>query len=708
MRRTFFLAAALLTAGAPAVASAATAQSNLAITVTSVPGGDPTAGLLPSDRDAYANWKMAGLQSVGGIPDRTTSCATVNPIGRGSDDSTNIQTAVNGCPSGEVVTLTCGTFTIAEGKFVHITTSITVRGCGPCAGQSGVGPVPYPASPSMTNCTLIQRTGGATIGAQGGTSPSAHFILGTTDQYANLSLGTATNLAVDGAQGSTTVQVASTSGFSAGQIVLLDEASNLGWQTSWTWPTETQWSPPDYRINWRAQNPTCQPGDKACSGGSTAPSIPCYFNFNSTDCDRYTNEIKQIASIGAGPCPGTSCTITFNSPLIVSYRAAQTAHVAPLYGGAGGTTPPATYVGLESMTLQNADGSSVIMGACAYCWLKNTEDTVYFGYFSNGSIAIEGGFRDQLEGVYTHTSAWPYPGGAGYNWSLDRGSSEILIENSISMLADKVMVAREGGAGSVIAYSYFDECILGGGSGLTEVGINASHWMGSHHVLFEGNWTYGTDSDPVWGSTPYMTFMRNYVSGFRTPFYDYADAININDETSTPGTGGPYNGAHGNGTAFGSYWYSYIANVIGTPGAMTSWVFESPTNPNAIWYVGHLDSADTSSDPEVWSQQASASECVSSSGDQCPLIRLGNYDYVTNSINDPGSPSSFPDSFYLLAKPAFFSAGSGYTWPWVTSTGSPQVQSGPTTSGCTANVGGACSGLPAKARFDNGTPFAQP
>ena len=110
-------------------------------------------------------------------------------------------------------------------------------------------------------------------------------------------------------------------------------------------------------------------------------------------------------------------------------------------------------------------------------------------------------------------------------------------------------------------------------------------------------------------------------------------------------------------------------------------------------------------DGEVWSQIDGASACVSSTGDQCPLIRLGNYDYVTNSINDPGSPSSFPNSFYSSSAPAFFGASGThctYPWPWVTSTASTKVQL-PTGSGCTAD-----SGLPAKARFDAGTPFTQP
>ena len=52
---------------------------------------------------------------------------------------------------------------------------------------------------------------------------------------------------------------------------------------------------------------------------------------------------------------------------------------------------------------------------------------------------------------------------------------------------------------------------------------------------------------------------------------------------------------------------------------------------------------------------------------------------------------TLPNSFYLTQKPAFFDAGRGYTWPWVDPIGSPQLYE-----------------LPAKARFDAGTPFIQP
>src|SRR5437762_13822298 len=84
MKRALFLTTTLLTALPPVIALAATVQSNLAITVTSPPPTPPPpppspggGSLLPADRDASANWQMAGLLSVGGIPNRTTQCGEI-------------------------------------------------------------------------------------------------------------------------------------------------------------------------------------------------------------------------------------------------------------------------------------------------------------------------------------------------------------------------------------------------------------------------------------------------------------------------------------------------------------------------------------------------------------------------------------------------------------------------------------------------------
>ena len=105
-----------------------------------------------------------------------------------------------------------------------------------------------------------------------------------------------------------------------------------------------------------------------------------------------------------------------------------------------------------------------------------------------------------------------------------------------------------------------------------------------------------------------------------------------------------------------AYWMSFIGNVLGTPGQMTGWTYDaiSGTNnipPRAIWMLGWMDITPQGYDPNV----------------AATAIRDGNYDYVTNKVAWAATDTAhtLPNSLYLTQKPAFFSAGSKYTWPWV-------------------------------------------
>ncbi len=73
------------------------------------------------------------------------------------------------------------------------------------------------------------------------------------------------------------------------------------------------------------------------------------------------------------------------------------------------------------------------------------------------------------------------------------------------------------------------------------------------------------------------------------------------------------------------------------------------------------------------------------------IYRDGNWDNVSNGIVWAAAARPIPNSFYLANKPGFFGS---YGWPWVDPTGS------------TAST--RVAALPAKARFDAGTPFAPP
>src|SRR5215470_11276508 len=76
-----------------------------------------SAQILPADRTTQ--WRPG---VVGGIPNRTTICASLNAAtyGNGSTDaSAAIQSALDGCPSGQVVLLSAGTFKVNTLLLLH-------------------------------------------------------------------------------------------------------------------------------------------------------------------------------------------------------------------------------------------------------------------------------------------------------------------------------------------------------------------------------------------------------------------------------------------------------------------------------------------------------------------------------------------------------------------------------------------------------------
>jgi hypothetical protein len=144
-----------------------------------------------------------------------------------------------------------------------------------------------------------------------------------------------------------------------------------------------------------------------------------------------------------------------------------------------------------------------------------------------------------------------------------------------------------------------DDGFISGSDGWVEIGLNASHLVGSHHMLFEGNWGFNADSDQMHGNSIYMTYsFRNWLTGYRSKFTDYLNNQVVDDST---GCCGPQRagGAH----AY-AYWHSFIGNVLGTSGKMSGWVYEDDGGvnrfpSNAIWSLGFFDISPQGTDPTV-------------------------------------------------------------------------------------------------------------
>jgi hypothetical protein len=220
------------------------------------------------------------------------------------------------------------------------------------------------------------------------------------------------------------------------------------------------------------------------------------------------------------------------------------------------------------------------------------------------------------------------------------------------------MVMRSAGAGSVVGYNYVDNGNIGNYPGWMEVGINASHMVGSHHVLFEGNLAFNYDSDDTWGGALAMTIFRNHLTGRRR---DYPNQDNVRAAA----------------LCYGSWWHAFIGNVLGEAGRMDGWMYEDPGDGTygdassrwshgfTVWKLGYA--------PSAWGQLPDPKV-------RSTVLRDGNFDFLTNTVKWDRVPVTLPNSLYLTDKPAFFG---DLAWPWVDPTGTTKVRT-----------------LPARARFD--------
>src|SRR5262249_14979393 len=190
------------------------------------------ADIVPVDRRTAWNPGIPG-----GIPARTTTCATLNAstYGNGSSDASGaIQAALDACPVGQVVQLSAGVFKIATG--LEINRGIVLRGQGPALTKLKM--------PVGTNASVV-----------------------SVGQYWYPGFGASVNLTGDAVKGATPVTLASNPGLTVGEIVLIDQITD---------PNISHWnaaSPPgDASRGWfnRMDRPLGQMMEVASVSGNTA------------------------------------------------------------------------------------------------------------------------------------------------------------------------------------------------------------------------------------------------------------------------------------------------------------------------------------------------------------------------------------------------------------------------------------------------------
>ena len=600
-------------------------RASATVRVVEYPAGATYA--LPAERTTA--WKP-GVTLNGGIPDRTTVCATLDAatFGNGSQNATSaIQAAIDACPDGQVVSLSAGTFLVNDLVLVH--KGITLRGAG-------------------ADATTLYKSNGAKP-LQDRADDAQPIVIVGPSRWPKTDDAASQDLAADGDKGAFTVTVANGSVFKAGGLALLDELSGAGWQLDPLGRGKI-WAPPDWRLAWQFHLPGQSFDDPLTAGSTTGGGAASWF------CrpDRPTAEMKEVASVDGN-------AVTFTTPLHIAYRKGHKAQLTPLRGA---SNEPVRMAGVERLKAVGGSDGAIRFESAAYSWARNVEVTQWLG---EGFSATRS-FRVEIRDSWVHDGVWSEPGGAGYALSLSVGSAELLFENNISMMANKVMVARCAGAGSVVGYNYVDDGFIMLTEGWIEAGLNASHMVGPHHVLFEGNDGFNFESDKTHGSSSYHTVFRNALRCWRRPFVNPRTGHTVDDAASSNGP------KRCIGSCAYSYWMSFVGNVLGTKDQMSGFTYDSigsrSMTRNSVWLLGWDEVAPYAYDPAV----------------AATAIRDGNWDWLQAKQSWHNAPPlPLPDSLYLPGKPAFFGAS---PWPWVD----------PAT--------GTLKTLPARARYDAGTPNA--
>lgn len=555
----------------------------------------------------------------GGVPQRTTVCATLSATGKGDDAAINA--ALASCPDNEVVLLNAGTYNI-KNAIIWSKSNVVLRGSGG-PGVAAAQQTRLIADPSLYGPVV-------NIGLNLFPHPT----------------GASVNLTADAMQGTNSATVTSTTGFNVGDLItvdiLVDPADDTG-----AWIIDAPAGGTGLVYPYAEYDPARSPKGDPSRGW-----------FNRTD--RPTAQLMEIRSISGN-------TITFSAPFHMTFDVDHTAQMTAW------DTEPLTNSGLEDVYVSgvpapggNAQYNDVVLTMAKYSWAKNVETDNSNGY----GIGIDQSFRCIVRDSYIHSTINPTPGGAGYGLEFSWGSAENLAENNISWNFDKVMVMRASGGGNVTAYNYMDDGWIAYQPNWVESGINAAHMTMPHFELFEGNLSFALGTDDTWGGSSFITWLRNVATNHRSAWPPLNTFVY---NTSTQKEGGctpsgpfdgscvPYTDAGNRASAeadYGDDFFNYVGNVLGSSGMPVApesqgfaYANSAPNwtmDPVPMWMVGFGD----------WNSQQ---DMQTDQGVVNTIFRDGNYDYATNTVKWAASPQTLPKSLYTTSKPSFFGS---YGWPW--------------------------------------------
>ena len=394
-----------------------------------------SSGVIDSSR--VIDWSNAGIP--GGIPNRTTVCTTLSPGATASQ----ISSALTSCPANQVVALNAGTYSLSGGIDFSGANNVTLRGAGP------------------DQTLLVFSSGAASCETQG----AAICVAGSSRIWTG-NPGTVHNWTSGYSKGSTQITFDSVSGWSVGQLLVLDQLNDSS-DTGGVF-----------------LNDTTAYGQEGGSPGRSGP--------------RSQQQFVEITAINGN-------TVTISSPIYMpNWRSSQSPQAWTL-GVVGQTV--GTMIGVEGVSVDTSNDSSpasnIEFGNCYECWAKNVRSL----NANRNHVWLYQAARVQIQNSYFYGTK--NAASESYGVESFMTSDDLILNNIFQHITAPMMTGNN--AGSVFAYNFGTDDYYDVASWMEQTAW--THDAGVGMVLFEGNVGNGLILDDIHGTADFVTMFRNYFSG---------------------------------------------------------------------------------------------------------------------------------------------------------------------------------------------------
>lgn len=408
--------------------------------------------IMPQDRDG--TWESAGV--YGGIPDSTSMTVWTNV-------NTNwtvaqINSAIQDCPSNQVVQLTNGTY-VLDGRLL-MKSGVVLRGSG------------------ITNTILMPNhsANGGMIRI-GDTFQNMYRAIST---QSNLQSGSVVAWTGGYTKGESNLTFSGTNGLAVGNIVILDQ---LNGDIATTNP-----------VNVFGYEGNQVPGRHSSDAGVTG--------------NRAVWHMARVTAIS-----GTNVTIW--PPLAWPSWDGSKSPEAFWIGTGDGSTKWTRKVGIESLTINATNGGdgdgygvNFYFDTAQDCWLKDVKSkfpprTSHVLFYGSINCEVRHCIFSESK-TYTSSSYGLQP---AY-------SSWLLVEDNVFDKITSPIIGATTSYAFVIGYNYMTNQYYTGGNGFLFAAIQP-HSSHNYFWLTEGNYIHSKwGSDFIHGSTGHNTLFRNRIAGY--------------------------------------------------------------------------------------------------------------------------------------------------------------------------------------------------